>query len=117
MQGGDVRLMVKAGKELPPQPADELHRAHREPLEGPQEQRQLRVVFGKALVLLLQSLRAEDYQDYQSVTLRYWIAMAVESGVGELARFARGLIAVKEQILNFCEHRMSIHSKQRRPSL
>jgi hypothetical protein len=43
--------------------------------------------------------------------------MAVESGVGELARFARGLIAVKEQILNFCEHRMSIHSKQRRPSL
>lgn len=64
MQGGDVRLMVKAGKELPPQPADELHRAHREPLEGPQEQRQLRVVFGKALMLLLQPLRAEDYQDY-----------------------------------------------------
>ena len=61
--------MVKAGKELHPQPADELHRAHREPLEGPHEQRQLRVVFGKALVLLLQPLRAEDYQDYQSVTL------------------------------------------------
>ena len=56
--------MVKAGKELPPQPADELHRAHREPLKGPHEQRQLRVVFGKALMLLLQSLRAEDYQDY-----------------------------------------------------
>jgi len=60
--------MVKAGKELHHQPADELHRAHREPLEGPHEQRQLRVVFGKALVLLLQPLRAEDYQDYQSVT-------------------------------------------------
>lgn len=39
--------------------------------------------------------------------LTNWIAMAVESGVGELARFARGLIAVKEQILNFCEHRIT----------
>jgi transposase len=39
--------------------------------------------------------------------LTNWIAMAVESGVGELARFARGLIAAKEQILNFCEHRIT----------
>lgn len=39
--------------------------------------------------------------------LTNWIAMAVESGVGELARFARGLITAKEQILNFCEHRIT----------
>jgi transposase len=39
--------------------------------------------------------------------LTNWIVMAVESGVGELARFARGLIAAKEQILNFCEHRIT----------
>ena len=39
--------------------------------------------------------------------LTNWIAMAVESGVGELARFARRLIAAKEQILNFCEHRIT----------
>ena len=39
--------------------------------------------------------------------LTNWIAMAVESGVRELARFARGLIAAKEQILNFCEHRIT----------
>ena len=39
--------------------------------------------------------------------LTNWTAMAVESGVGELARFARGLIAAKEQILNFCEHRIT----------
>jgi len=50
--------MVKAGKELHPQPADELHRAHSEPLKDPHEQRQLHVVFGNALVLLLQPLRA-----------------------------------------------------------
>ena len=30
-----------------------------------------------------------------------------ESGVRELAPLARGLIAVKEQILNFCEHRIA----------
>ena len=38
--------------------------------------------------------------------LTNWTAMAVESGVGELTRFARGLIAAKEQILNFCVHRI-----------
>ena len=31
--------------------------------------------------------------------------MALESGVAELQRFARGLSEAKEQILNFCEHR------------
>ena len=39
--------------------------------------------------------------------LTHWIAMALESGVGELARFARGLTQAKEQILNFCEHRIT----------
>ena len=36
-----------------------------------------------------------------------WIAMAMESGVVELKRFARGLIEAKEQILNFCQHRIT----------
>ena len=39
--------------------------------------------------------------------LSNWIAMALESGVGELARFARGLTEAKEQILNFCKHRIT----------
>lgn len=39
--------------------------------------------------------------------LTHWIAMALESGVGELARFARGLTGAKEQILNFCQHRIT----------
>jgi len=39
--------------------------------------------------------------------LTNWIAMALESGVGELARFARGLTEAKEQILNFCQHRIT----------
>ena len=68
---------------MPPQPADELHRAHREPLKGPHEQRQLRVVFGKALMLLLQSLRAEDYQDYSlSLVLRFARSAPPAGGTG-----------------------------------
>ena len=39
--------------------------------------------------------------------LTHWIAIALESGVGELARFARGLTQAKEQILNFCQHRIT----------
>jgi len=39
--------------------------------------------------------------------LTLWITMALESGVGELPRFARGLIAANEQILNFCERRIT----------
>ncbi|NBP86082.1 MAG: ISL3 family transposase [Nitrosomonadaceae bacterium] len=39
--------------------------------------------------------------------LTHWIAMALESGVGELTRFARGLHEAKEQILNFCQHRIT----------
>ena len=36
-----------------------------------------------------------------------WIQMALESGVAELARFARGLEEAREQILNFCQHRIT----------
>ena len=39
--------------------------------------------------------------------LTNWIAMALESGVRELGRFAHGLIRAKQQILNFCEHRIT----------
>jgi len=35
------------------------------------------------------------------------IAMAAESGIAELKRFARGLVEAKEQILNFCQHRIT----------
>ena len=33
--------------------------------------------------------------------------MAMESGVAELKRFANGLAEAKEQILNFCRHRIA----------
>jgi transposase len=33
--------------------------------------------------------------------------MAAESGVAELKRFAKGLNEAKEQILNFCQHRIT----------
>ena len=33
--------------------------------------------------------------------------MALESGIAELKRFARGLTEAKEQILNFCQHRIT----------
>jgi len=36
-----------------------------------------------------------------------WIAMALESGVAELKRFASGLVEAREQILNFCQHRIT----------
>lgn len=36
-----------------------------------------------------------------------WIAMAAKSGVAELKRFANGLSKAKEQILNFCQHRIT----------
>jgi transposase len=36
-----------------------------------------------------------------------WIAMAMESGIGELQRFARGLTEAQDQILNFCRHRIT----------
>jgi transposase len=33
--------------------------------------------------------------------------MALESKVAELGRFAKGLIHAKDQILNFCQHRIT----------
>jgi transposase len=47
------------------------------------------------------------YRKSADKCLTTWIAMALESGVGELARFARGLTEAKEQILNFCQHRIT----------
>ena len=39
--------------------------------------------------------------------LSRWIAMASQSCIPELKRFANGLVAAKEQILNFCQHRIT----------
>ena len=57
------------------------------------------------------------YRKSADKCLGNWIAMAMESGVGELKRFASGLAEVKEpfgpelmaegQILNFCQHRIT----------
>lgn len=47
------------------------------------------------------------YRKCADKRLSGWIEMAQESGVAELQRFARGLTEAKEQILNFCEHRIT----------
>lgn len=47
------------------------------------------------------------YRKCADKRLTGWIAMATESGVAELQRFARGLVEAKEQILNFCQHRIT----------
>ncbi len=47
------------------------------------------------------------YRKCADKRLTGWIAMAVESGVAELKRFANGLSEAKEQILNFCQHRIT----------
>lgn len=47
------------------------------------------------------------YRKCADKRLTGWIAMATESGVAELKRFARGLTEAKEQILNFCHHRVT----------
>ena len=47
------------------------------------------------------------YRKCADKRLTGWIAMAAESGVAELKRFARGLVEAKEQILNFCQHRIT----------
>jgi transposase len=47
------------------------------------------------------------YRKSADKCLTTWINMAMESGVRELARFAGGLIKAKEQILNFCQHRIT----------
>jgi len=47
------------------------------------------------------------YRKCADKRLTGWIAMAAESGITELKRFARGLVEAKEQILNFCQHRIT----------
>lgn len=47
------------------------------------------------------------YRKCADKRLTGWIQMALESGVAELARFARGLEEAREQILNFCQHRIT----------
>jgi transposase len=36
-----------------------------------------------------------------------WIAMAMDSGIAELRRFANSLLEAMELILNFCQHRIT----------
>ena len=47
------------------------------------------------------------YRQCADKRLAGWIALATESGVAELKRFAKGLLEAKEQILNFCQHRIT----------
>lgn len=47
------------------------------------------------------------YRKCADKCLSRWIAMATESGIAELKRFANGLVEAKEQILNFCQHRIT----------
>lgn len=47
------------------------------------------------------------YRKCAEKRLAGWIHMALESGIGELKRFANGLAEAKEQILNFCQHRIT----------
>ena len=47
------------------------------------------------------------YRKCADKCLSGWIGMAMESGVAELKRFANGLVEAKEQILNFCQHRIT----------
>lgn len=47
------------------------------------------------------------YRKCADKCLSGWIAMAFESGIAELKRFANGLTEAKEQILNFCQHRIT----------
>jgi transposase len=47
------------------------------------------------------------YRRCAEKTLEGWIAVALDSGVRELARFAKGLAEVKDEILSFCKHRLT----------
>lgn len=39
--------------------------------------------------------------------LEGWVELAIDTGISELARFARGLISAKEQIVSFCTHQIT----------
>jgi transposase len=47
------------------------------------------------------------YRKSADKCLGNWIAMAMESGIAELKRFANGLLEARQQILNFCQHRIT----------
>ena len=47
------------------------------------------------------------YRRCAEKTLLGWIAIALDSGVRELTRFAKGLEEAQEQILSFCKHRIT----------
>ncbi len=47
------------------------------------------------------------YRKCADQCLSGWIGMALGSGIAELKRFANGLLDAKEQILNFCQHRIT----------
>jgi transposase len=47
------------------------------------------------------------YRKCAEKTLLGWIKAAAESGVRELARFAKGLEEAKDQILSFCKHHIT----------
>jgi transposase len=47
------------------------------------------------------------YRRCAEKTLDGWIAVALDSGVRELARFAKGLEEVKDDLLSFCKHRLT----------
>jgi transposase len=60
--------------------------------------------------LLKDSLKAVwtyTYRKCAEKTLLDWMGMAADSGVRELARFAKGLEEAKDHILSFCKHRLT----------
>lgn len=47
------------------------------------------------------------YRRCAEKTLLGWIDLALDTGIGELQRFATGILEVKDQILSFCKHRIT----------
>jgi transposase len=47
------------------------------------------------------------YRKCADKRLTGWIQMAIDTGITELKRFANGLSEAREQILNFCQHRIT----------
>jgi transposase len=39
--------------------------------------------------------------------LEGWAELAIDAGISELTRFAKGLLSVKEQIVSYCKHRIT----------
>ena len=47
------------------------------------------------------------YPKVASKALDGWVELAIDTGISELARFARGLLSAKEQIVSFCTHQIT----------